>query len=457
MTNYNSFSPTDELWIPKVPSHWKTSKIKYVFMERSEKGYPQEVLLVASQNMGVVPKNVYGNRTVEPQKDLHLLKLVKRGDFVISLRSFQGGIELAHYQGIISPAYTVMIPNAQITEGYAKYLFKSSSFIWLLQKCVTGIREGQNVDYGKLKNHKIPLPPHDEQDQIVRFLDWKVSGINKLIWIKRKQIAELEEMKKICINDAVTGKTLTCTDTKDSGFDFIGEIPSPWEVIKLKWLLTTSLQYGANTTGIEFDASLPRYIRITDITIDNKLKETGKLSLPSKDALPYMLEDNDILFARSGATVGKSFIYKKKYGISAFAGYLIRAKIDTNKALPEFVYAITLSKFYELWKNKIFIQATIQNISAEKYNNLPIPLPPIEEQKELVQIINHKVDAIETMIAKIEQYIKELTDLKFCLIADVVTGKIDVRGIEIPEYEFVEEVGIEDADEESDDNDEQEE
>ncbi len=143
---YEKYKPIPELWITRIPDSWSFRKIKYLFKERCEKGYPYEPLLVASQNMGVVPKDVYGNRTVEANKDLHLLKLVKVGDFVISLRSFQGGIEYAYYQGIISPAYTVMVPNKEISPGYFRHLAKSCLFIGLLQMCVTGIREGQELN-----------------------------------------------------------------------------------------------------------------------------------------------------------------------------------------------------------------------------------------------------------------------------------------------------------------------
>ena len=101
MNKYSTHTQFLDIWISKIPAHWQAHKMKHLFSERSEKGYPNEPLLVASQNMGVVPKNVYGNRTVEAQKDLHLLKLVRVGDFVISLRSFQGGLEYAYYQGII--------------------------------------------------------------------------------------------------------------------------------------------------------------------------------------------------------------------------------------------------------------------------------------------------------------------------------------------------------------------
>lgn len=194
MNKYSTHTQFLDIWISKIPAHWQAHKMKHLFSERSEKGYPNEPLLVASQNMGVVPKNVYGNRTVEAQKDLHLLKLVRVGDFVISLRSFQGGLEYAYYQGIISPAYTILIPHEPMSGSYFRYLAKSKPFIGLLTLCVTGIREGQNIDYAKLKNHLLPVPPREEQDQIVCFLDWKVSGINRLINIKQEQLRKVKEL-----------------------------------------------------------------------------------------------------------------------------------------------------------------------------------------------------------------------------------------------------------------------
>jgi type I restriction enzyme S subunit len=248
--NYVTYKPFDELWITSIPAHWDIRKIKHTFSERVEKGYPDEPLLVASQNMGVVPKGVYGNRTVEATKDLHNLKLVRIGDFVISLRSFQGGIEYAYYQGIISPAYTVMIPNDKIAGGYFRYLAKSRLFIELLQMCVTGIREGQNIDFGKLKDHIIPLPPRDEQDQIVRFLDWKVSRINKLINAKKKQMMLLSEQKQAIINRAVIKGLDPNTSMKDSGVAWIEDMPEGWTAFRCKYLfaeVNNHSEFGAET------------------------------------------------------------------------------------------------------------------------------------------------------------------------------------------------------------------
>lgn len=198
---YDAYRNVDEIWIHELPMHWETIKIKRLFDERVEKGYPEEPLLAATQNMGVVPKNVYGQRTVEATKDLELLKLVRKGDFVISLRSFQGGIELAHYQGVISPACTVMVPKG-ITPEYFKHLAKSKVFIELLKQCVTGIREGQNIDYAKLKGIRIPVPPREEQLKIAAYL----GSIDARIDARIKEIALLKKYKDTISSDVVTGK-----------------------------------------------------------------------------------------------------------------------------------------------------------------------------------------------------------------------------------------------------------
>lgn len=156
-------------WLGKIPAHWEVRKIKNCLQERSEKGYPNEPILCATQSRGVIPQDMYDNRVVVVNKDFDKLKLVKSGDFVISLRSFQGGIEYAYYQGIISAAYTILTPKDKRNSEYFKHLFKSHDFIQLLQTCVTGIREGQNINYAMLAKHFIPIPPIEEQQKIVLY------------------------------------------------------------------------------------------------------------------------------------------------------------------------------------------------------------------------------------------------------------------------------------------------
>ena len=168
-------------WLGKIPAHWEVRKIKNCLQERSEKGYPNEPILCATQSRGVIPQDMYDNRVVVVNKDFDKLKLVKCGDFVISLRSFQGGIEYAYYQGIISAAYTILTPKDKHNREYFKHLFKSHDFIQLLQTCVTGIREGQNINYDMLAKHFVPVPPEEEQRQIVAYLDYKSNKINERI------------------------------------------------------------------------------------------------------------------------------------------------------------------------------------------------------------------------------------------------------------------------------------
>ena len=215
-------------------------------------------------------------------------------------------------------------------------------------------------------------------------------------------------------------------EMKDSGVEWIGEIPKEYRVYRLKHLLRKPLDYGANSSGVEYSDDLPRYIRITDIAADGKLKNDGALSIKLEDTSPYLLEDRDILFARSGATVGKSFIYYAEYGRAAFAGYLIRAQLN-EEIVPEYVYYYTCSTGYDIWKNGIFIQSTIQNISADKYANLPIVLP--ETKGEQICIANFLKDVcteLDNVLEKTRASIEEYKKLKQAVITQAVTK--GVRG-----------------------------
>ena len=189
-----------------VPAHWEEMKIKYCFTERSEKNHPDEPILCATQSHGVIPQSMYQNRVVVVNKGFEGLKFVKVGDFVISLRSFEGGIEYAYYQGIISAAYTILTPKNKHNTDYFKLLFKSKPFIHVLQTCVTGIREGQNINYQVLGRKFIPLPPLEEQQAIVAYIEEKCKKIDALVEALEAEIEQLKEYKQSLIADCVTGK-----------------------------------------------------------------------------------------------------------------------------------------------------------------------------------------------------------------------------------------------------------
>ena len=207
---YDTYKNSGVQWLGEIPGHWEMRKMKYIFDERSEKNHPDEPMLSATQSEGVILQSKYQGRVVVVNTGFDGLKLVKVGDFVIHLRSFQGGIECAYDQGIISSAYTILNPKYPEFSAYYKKLFKSSAFIDLLKICVTGIREGQNINYSKLKQFYIPLPPLPEQRAIVTYLDDKCGKIDLLVEKLKAEIDAIKEYKQRLISDVVTGQIKVC-------------------------------------------------------------------------------------------------------------------------------------------------------------------------------------------------------------------------------------------------------
>lgn len=416
-------------WIGEIPDDWKVEKAKHVFRQRFDKGNEITLqLLSPTQKFGVIPQTLYEELTtysavkLKEGTDLSTFKTVHKGDFCISLRSFQGGFEYSRYEGVVSPAYQIFYAIKEIDDEYYKYLFKDQTFIAKMNSYTMSLRDGKNIAFSDFGDTFIPLPPKATQQRIAEYLDSKCAQIDSIIEESKKSIEEYKAWKQSVIFEAVTGKNLNCKK-KDSGIEWIGEIPENYKLIRLKFLLKEKLQYGANSSGIEFTSDLPRYIRITDIKDSKTLYDENKLSLSEEDAKDYILDDNDILFARSGATSGKCFIYKKEIGKATFAGYLIRAKIDETKLLPNFLVLYTMTKAYEEWKNQVCIQATIQNISAEKYVNLIVPVPSLPEQESIAKMLDSKCAQIDSLIAEKESLIADLTEYKKSLIFEVVTGK----------------------------------
>jgi type I restriction enzyme S subunit len=409
---------------------WKNVPLRQLLTQTSMRDRADLPLLSVVREKGVIlrSRDKNENHNVIPE-DLSNYKIVSKGQFVINkMKAWQGSCGVSQHDGIVSPAYFVFDLHID-NEHFFNYAIRSRDFIDKFGRISKGIRVGQwDLDLQQLKYIQFFLPPREEQDQIARYLDWKVSLINRLIAAKRRQIALLKEQKQAIISKLLCG-----------------------EMVWLKRLLIKPFQYGANNSGVEFSKNLPRYIRITDITIDGKLKHNNAKSLSIEVAEPYILSDGDMLFARSGATAGKSFLFKAEYGLSAFAGYLIRARIDTKRILPKYLSYVTNSSYYEKWKNGVFIQATIQNISAERYGQLPIPLPPIDKQCEIIAYLDNKCSAIDKVTVKLNDEIALFTEYRARLISDVVTGKLDVRAVAIPKYEMAKENITADNDELFDD------
>ena len=261
-----------------------------------------------------------------------------------------------------------------------------------------------------------------EQQPIATYLDQKCGEIDELITLQEEMITKLQSYKQSVITEAVTKGLDKNVPLKDSGIEWIGEIPEHWTSTVFKKFLSEPMQYGANEPAEECNYNDPRYIRITDIKDDGTLRDDTFKSLPLEKAKEYMLTKGDLLFARSGATVGKTFLYKEDYA-ACFAGYLIKARCNKNELLPNFVFYYTLSNVYQNWKNSIFIQSTIQNIGADKYSVMPIIVPPLSEQQSIADYLDQKCSEIDELISIKQQKIEKLKDYKKSLIFECVTRK----------------------------------
>ena len=208
---------------------------------------------------------------------------------------------------------------------------------------------------------------------------------------------------------------------KSSDIEGIGDIPEHWKIKRLKNVLEEKLMYGANEIGDEDDESNPRYIRITDFGDNGELRNDTFRSLTYKIAKDYLLKEGDILFARSGATVGKTFQFRNYKGTACFAGYLIKASPNLNIITSDYLFFFTQCNAYENWKNSIFNKATIENIGADKYQFLKLTLPSLEEQFAIANFLNEQIQKIDHLIANKKAQTEKLKELRQIEINNAVT------------------------------------
>jgi type I restriction enzyme S subunit len=423
---YPAMKDSGVLWLGEVPEHWRLWRTKTLLRERVQKGFPDETLLAATQTKGVVRKEQYENRTVLALKDLHLLKLVCRGDFVISLRSFQGGIEYAREQGIISPAYTVLYPAQSDMHGFLAWLLKSKPYVENLSLYVTGIRQGQNIDYEKLSRSELPLPPLSEQAAIVRFLDHADRQIRRYIRAKQKLIKLLEEQKQAIIHRAVTRGLDPNARLKPSGVEWLGDVPEHWEVVALRHRYSQCLGKMLDSKRITGNYSLP-YLRNTDVQWDRINTE----DLPAMDIQPaeydrYTVQRDDLLVCEGG-DVGRCALWSGELDVCGFQKALHRLRpIDGSQDVPRFLYYAlrAASKANAFSDGRL---STIAHLTGDKLRAHRFPFPPAAEQERLVHFLDAEMGQGDCAVAATLREIDLLREYRTRLIADVVTGKLDVR------------------------------
>lgn len=413
MEKYKEYKDSGVQWLGEIPSHWKVRKMKYTFIERSEKNHPYEEPLCATQSKGVIPQSLYEGRVVVVNKGFEGLKLVKIGDFVISLRSFQGGIEYAYYQGIISAAYTVLQPKDSYMSPFFKYLFKSHDYIQLLQTCVTGIREGQNINYPLLSKKAIPLPPLAEQNSIVTYLDTKCSLLDTLLSNKEKQISLLQEMKQRVIADAVTRGVNPNVKFKATNIPWLPEIPEHWKMSKVS------------------SHFRQRNVKVSD-------KEYPALSVSKMGVTPQL--DNVALSNAEGNSrklvkvgdyaVNSRSDRKGSCGVSQYEGSvslitIVLEPFDIDRGYVHYIFRSNpwIEEFY---RNGRGIVADLWTTNYQMMKGMYLPVPPLSEQRAIVSYITERTSKIDTLIEKLTKEIECVKEYKQRLISDVVTGQVKV-------------------------------
>ncbi|MFM2167402.1 MAG: hypothetical protein RIS79_1773 [Verrucomicrobiota bacterium] len=415
---YPDYKESGLPWAERVPSHWHFRRTKVLFGERVQKGFPNEPLLAATQSKGVVKKTDYGERTVTASKDFHLLKLVEPGDFVISLRSFQGGLEIAHCRGIISPAYTILKPRHEARREYFKQFFKSPGFIDSLTLFVTGIREGQNIDYERLSRAYLPVPPADEQEAIGRFLNHWNGRLEKAIRSKRRVIALLQEQKQAIIHRAVTRGLDPNVKLKDSGIPWLGQTPEHWETMPNRAnLKIRKQQVGERSSEYTLLSLTMRGVIARDM--DNP---TGKF--PAEFNTYQEVLPGDLIFCLFDIDETPRGV-----GISRLNGMITGAYTvfePRNPEIAEFLYLHYLAMDEEKCLKPLYTGLR-KTIPKPRFLGIKTPIPPPDERIAIVNHIKEETCRIETIIARYEREIALLREYRTRLTADVVTGKLDVR------------------------------
>lgn len=375
-------------WIGQIPKGWELRRAKTLFTQRNSKGNGIEVLLSPTQKYGVVPQSqLEGVVQVKEDTDLQMFKTVHKGDFVISLRSFQGGFEYSLYEGVCSPAYQVFYPTSPICDTYYRYLFKSQSFISKMNNLTVGIREGKNIQYVDFANSQIPVPPLAEQERIAVFLDAECAEIDTALEKARASIEEYKKLKQAVITQAVT-----------KGI-FDKQI-YPHNV-KLKYLL---------------------YIASGDAIRNEELSEVGKypaygggesLGFASK----YNTLENSLIVGRVGARCGcVTYIDSKAWATD-------NALIVHPICNPRYMYYMLI--YSQL--NNLNTSNAQPLITATKIKNVVVPYF-LEDicQKKIVDFLDEKCACIDAIIEKKQQYLTEIENYKKSLIYEYVTGKKEV-------------------------------
>lgn len=423
MKNNHSYINTSKIdWLNKIPNHWKEVRLGSVFSERKEKVSDKDFPPLSVTKNGIVPQL----ENAAKSNDGDNRKLVLSGDFAINSRSDRKGSSgLSIYDGSVSLINIVLKP-IDVIPAFSQYLLKSYFFKEEYYRYGRGIVEDLwTTRYSEMKNMIIPLPPKEEQTTIANFLDYKTEKINRFIKKKKQLIKVLNEQKAAIINKAVTEGINPNVPMKDSGIEWLGDIPEHWEVRKLKY----SVRLNMHT---EFDDIESIENKIALENIEGKTGRILPLSKNSFDGIGTIFKKGDVLF-------GKLRPYLAKVVTPNFEGSCVNELLvltpNQNDWNSEYLkYRMLAGDFISIVDNSTY-GAKMPRASWNFIGTLKISKPNKTEQSSIVRFIEKETKLISKTISTIEKEITLVEEYKTALIAEAVTGKIDVRDFKVPQEE----------------------
>lgn len=420
MATYDSYKDSGVKWLGQIPSHWEVKKLRAFFDRRNHKVSDKDYAPLSVTKNGIVPQM----ENVAKSKDSDNRRLVRVGDFVINSRSDRKGSSgVSSLEGSVSFVNTIMIPRDNVISSYCNYLLKSIAFVEENYRNGHGIvADLWTTSFDEQKLIKLAMPPLCEQEAIVSYLDKVTADIDKAIEAQQKMIDALNERKQIIITRAVTRGLNPDAPLKDSGIDWLGQIPEHWEISHLKRFSTLILGKMLDTTS-GTSTNWSRYICAKDVHFDGiDTTDLKTMYFSEKEKSLYRVTNGDLLIVEGGAGAGGcaivSNIQENIYIQNSII--IIRPNVYlNNEYIAYLIQSLVKRGYIEFACNK----ATIPHFTKEKVGRVTISIPPIEEQRRIVSHISKVIQPIDNSIMLCEQTISLLQERKQIIINEVVTGK----------------------------------
>ena len=456
MKPYENYREANICWVKEIPRHWVSDRIIHLFIENKEANFDLSETNALQFKFGeLIPKKKF-KLDDELKKTLSKYTKVKPKDIIINGLNLNydfltNRIGLVKQKGIITSAYIAIRPRQQINVEYFALLLKNLDARKIFNGMGSGIR--LTLDFSELKKMELPIPPKAEQDQIVHFLDWKLSKINKLIKAKKKQIDLLNEQKQAIINKAVTRGLDNNVSLKDSGVFWLGLIPENWTVNRLKRFCKVNASI-AHLTSNYCDDDLLVFLAMESVSAQGEIDCSVMRKYKDIKNGYSSFEKNDVVVAKitpcfengKGACLD---LLPTQIGFGTTEFITLRVN---ESMLPKYLYYITQISWFRLMGADVMTGSAGQKrVPSNFIANFCIGVPNISEQQGIIEYIEESKAEIANMVSKIQRQIDLLSEYKTSLISTVVTGQVDVRNIVVPDFDHdeepTEEIFVEDLEE----------